>query len=105
MKTVEAKISVRYSEVGRQGFAHHAHYLNWFDIGLEAVIKEFGQSYKDVEEQGFFLAPICDKCQYYHPAFYNDELTVRVSIADLSLIKISFTYEIVREKDTVLIAK
>lgn len=105
MKAVECKIRVRYSEVGRQGFAHHAHYLNWFDNGLEEIIHQCGLSYKDIEEQGFFLAPVSDTCKYHHPAYYNDVLTVRVGVAELSSVKISFSYEIFREKDTVLIAR
>lgn len=104
MKTVECKVRVRYSEVGRQGFAHHANYLNWFDTGLEEIIKQCGLSYNDIEELGYFLAPVLDSCRYVHPASYNDVLTVRVAVADLSAVKIKFSYEIIREKDAVLIA-
>lgn len=104
MKTVECKVRVRYSEVGRQGLAHHAHYLNWFDIGLEEIIKQCDLSYKDIEELGYFLAPISDTCRYAHPAYYNDILTVRVSVTDISSVKIKFSYEVIREKDAVLIA-
>lgn len=105
MKTVECKFRVRYSETGRQGYAHHAHFFNWFDIGLEEIIKLCGLSYSDIEELGYMLAPIFDTCKYYHPASYNDELTMRVTVADLSTVKMRFSYELVREKDTKLIAK
>ncbi len=104
MKNVECKIQVRYSEVGRQGLAHHAHYLNWFDIGLEEIVRQCGLSYKEVEDLGYFLAPISDSCQYFHPAYYHDVLTVRVSVADLSAVKVKFSYEIIREKDAKLVA-
>ncbi len=104
MKTVECKIRVRYSEVGRQGLAHHANYLNWFDIGLEEIIKQCGMSYKEIEDLGYFLAPISDECRYFHPASYNDTLTVRVTVADLSSVKVKFSYEIISEKDAKLIA-
>lgn len=104
MKTVECKFRVRYSDVGRQGLAHHAHYLDWFDIGLEEIIRQCGMSYKDVEDLGYFLAPISDECRYFHPACYNDTLTVRVTVADLSSVKVKFSYEIIREKDAVRIA-
>ena len=105
MKTVECKIRVRYSDTGRQGYAHHAHFFNWFDIGLEEIIKLCGSSYGEIEELGYMLAPISDSCKYYHPASYNDELTVRVNVADLSGVKIKFAYEVIREKDAKLIAK
>jgi len=104
MKTVECKIRVRYSEVGRQGLAHHARYLDWFDMGLEEIIRQCGLSYREVEDIGYFLAPTSDMCRYYHPAYYNDILTVRVSVADLSSVKVKFSYEIIREKDAKLIA-
>lgn len=104
MKTVECKIRVRYSEVGRQELAHHAHYLDWFDIGLEEIIKQCGLSYREVEDLGYFLAPISDTCRYFHPAYYNDVLTVRVSVADLSSVKVKFSYEILCEKGAKLIA-
>lgn len=104
MKTVECKIRVRYSEAGRQGYAHHAHYFSWFDIGLEEIIKLCGSSYKEIEDIGYFLAPIFDSCKYYHPAGYNDELTIRVTVADLSSVKVRFSYEVIREKDAKLVA-
>ncbi len=104
MISVECRIRVRYSEVGRQGFAHHANYLNWFDIALEELIKKCGMSYKEIEDLGYFFAPISDHCTYYHPALYNDMITVRVTVADASAVKIRFSYEIIREKDAILIA-
>ena len=104
MKTVECKIRVRYSEVGRQGFAHHVNYFNWFDVALEELIRQCGMSYKDIEDLGYFLAPISDKCKYNHPADYNDELTIRLSVSDISSIKVRFSYEVFREKDAKLIA-
>ncbi len=104
MVTVECKIRVRYSEVGRQGFAHHANYLNWFDIALEELLRQCGMGYKEIEDLGYFFAPLSDRCSYHHPALYSDELTVRVAVADASAVKIRFSYEITREKDAKLIA-
>ncbi len=104
MKNVECRIRVRYSEAGRQGYAHHANYFNWFDEALEALVKQCGMSYKEIEDLGYFLAPVTDKCKYYHPASYNDELTIRLTVTDISSIKVKFAYEIIREKDAKLIA-
>lgn len=104
MKAVECRIRVRYSEAGRQGYAHHANYFNWFDEALEELIKKCGMSYKDIEDLGYFLAPVADKCRYFHPASYNDELNVRLFIRDINSIKVRFSYEIIREKDSTIIA-
>ena len=104
MKTVECSIRVRYSETGRQGVAHHANYFNWFDTALEELVRTCGLSYNDIEDLGYFLTPVSDKCRYYNPAIYNDELTVRLSVLDISSVKVKFSYEIIREKDAKLIA-
>lgn len=104
MKVVECSIRVRYSEAGRQGYAHHANYFNWFDEALEALVKKCGMSYKEIEDLGYFLAPVTDKCKYFHPANYNDELTVRLYIKDINFIKVRFSYEIIRESDSKIIA-
>lgn len=104
MKNVECRIRVKYSEAGRQGYAHHANYFNWFDEALEALVKQCGMSYKEIEDLGYFLAPVTDTCRYFHPASYNDELTVRLTVKDISSIKVRFSYEIIREKDAQLIA-
>lgn len=105
MKTVECKIRVRYSETGSRGYAHHSSFFNWFDISLEEIVRLGGSSYGEIEELGYMLAPIADSCKYYHPASYNDELTIRVTVVDLSGIKIKFAYEVIREKDAQLVAK
>ena len=104
MKPIECRIRVRYNETGRQGYAHHSHFFNWFDIVLETLVSNCGMSYKDVEDMGYFFAPINDQIKYFHPAAYNDELTVRLTVRSLSSIKIKFKYEIIREKDAMLIA-
>jgi acyl-CoA thioester hydrolase len=104
MKTVECKITVRYYEVGRQGFAHHSNYFNWFDVALEELIKKCGMSYKEIEDLGYFFATLSDKCKYYHPAAYGDEIIVRLTVIDVSSIKVKFSYEIIREKDATLVA-
>lgn len=104
MKTIECKVRVRYSEVGRQGYAHHANYLNWFDIAQEELVTQCGMSYNKIEEMGFFLATIADHCNFIHPAQYSDELTIRLNVAELSVVKIKFEYKIIREKDAKVIA-
>lgn len=104
MKTIECKVRVRYNEVGRQGYAHHANYMNWFDMAQETLISSCDMSYSDLEDLGYFLATLEDACTYIHPARYNDELTIRLSVSELSPIKIKFVYKIIRAKDAKLIA-
>jgi acyl-CoA thioester hydrolase len=104
MQSAECKIRVRYSETGKMGFAHHANYFNWFDIAQEELLKKQGSSYNHVEELGYRFVPIHTSCDFKTPAYYDDVLTVRIIVKEVKGIRLSFGYEIVREKDTALIA-
>lgn len=104
MQKAESKIRVRYSETGKMGFAHHANYFNWFDLAQEELLKSYGLSYYDIESLGYRFVPIHTSCDFKAPAYYDDLLTVRVIVKEIKGIRLSFQYEIVREKDTVLIA-
>jgi acyl-CoA thioester hydrolase len=104
MQTVECKIKVRYSETGKMGFAHHANYFNWFDIAQEELLSQQGQSYNQIEALGYRFVPVHTSCDFKTPAYYDDCLTVRIRVKTVRGIRMSFGYEIVREKDTALIA-
>jgi len=104
MQSVETKIKVRYSETGKMGFAHHANYYNWFDIAQEELLKKFGSSYNHIENLGYRFVPVHTSCDFKSPAYYDDVLTIRIRVKEIKGIRLCFSYEIVREKDTVLIA-
>ena len=104
MQKAECKIRVRYSETGKMGFAHHANYFNWFDLAQEELLKNHGLSYNDIESLGYRFVPIHTSCDFKTPAYYDDLLTVRIIVKEIKGIRLSFQYEIVREKDTCLIA-
>lgn len=104
MKTLDCKINVRYSETGRRGLAQHSAYYNWFDMAQEALIKSFGMSYKDIEDLGYTFITLSEYCEYSCAAYYGDELIVRIKVEEVSTIRIGFSYEVIREKDSKLIA-
>lgn len=101
---VQCKVRVRYSETGKMGFAHHANYLNWFDMAQEELLNKYGLSYDHVEKQGYRILPVHTSCDFKTPAYYDDVLTVRITVKEIKGIKLTFGYEIVREKDAALIA-
>jgi len=104
MRSDETKIRVRYSDVGRMGYANQAHFYDWMDIAKENFIKQYGVTYKEIEDQGYFFPIVESRCRFKNPACYDDELTIRIKIAELGAIKVSFSYEIVRERDYKVIA-
>ncbi len=104
MKAIDCRITVRYSETGRRGLAQHYAYYTWFDIALETLINKCEMSYKDIEEHGYVFVTLSESCEFKNAAYYGDELIVRIKVEDISTIKLAFSYEVIREKDSVLIA-
>lgn len=99
----EITIRVRYAETDRMGLLHHANYLVYFEQGRTELLRAQGFSYRDIEDQGFFLVLTKLHVRYKSPAYYDDLLTLRTSVIRTTLVKIEHKYELMR--DGVLVAE
>ncbi|MCG8501553.1 MAG: acyl-CoA thioesterase [Firmicutes bacterium] len=95
----ETKIKVRYVETDQMGIAHHSNYYHWFEVGRTEFIGQIGMTYGEMEQAGVLLPLIESACTYKQGAKYEDELIIRTSIAQLTGARITFGYEVLREKD------
>ncbi len=103
MLSGEIQIRVRYAETDRMGLLHHANYLVYFEQGRIELLRGLGLSYKDIEDQGFFLVLTRVQVRYKGPARYDDLLTLRTILVRTTLVKIEHRYEVLR--DGVLLAE
>ena len=93
MLSTEIKVRVRYSETDRMGYVYYGNYAAYFEVSRVELLRELGFSYRKMEDEGVML-PVADyHIKYMKPAFYDDELTIKVSISVLPTSKIEFTYE------------
>lgn len=99
MIAAQAKLQVRYSETGAQGFVYHGNYYGWFDMAQQAFLHLHGFSYQQIMDSGVLLLPIDVKSRYYSPAYFGDALTVRMRVRNVSSIKITMDYDVVRDQD------
>lgn len=97
-------IRVRYCECDPMGVAHHTAYPVWFEMGRTELLRESipAMSYRDLEEQGVFLAVVSLNVKYKRPARYDDLLTLRTTLLNAGHVKIEHTYELFR--DSLLLA-
>lgn len=93
MKNI-SKVRVRYKDTDAMGFAYHANYLIWFEVGRTEWMRSLGPSYRELEQGGLFLPVIEVSCRYKTPARYDDELTVITWIESLQGVRVIFNYEI-----------
>jgi acyl-CoA thioester hydrolase len=97
MLSAEITIRVRYAETDRMGLLHHANYLVYFEQGRTELLRTQGLSYRDIEDQGFYLVLTKLQVRYRSPAYYDDLLTLRTIVVRTTLVKIEHRYELLRD--------
>ena len=90
----ETSIRVRYAETDRMGLLHHANYLVYFEQARTDLLRQLGMTYKDLEDQGFFLVVVKVEVRYKRPAHYDDVLTIRTTVTRTSPVRLEHKYEV-----------
>lgn len=103
MLSGEIQIRVRYAETDRMGLLHHANYLVYFEQARTELLRTLGATYKDMEDQGYFLVVSKVEVKYRSPAHYDDVLTIRTTVTRTSPVRLEHKYEVSR--DGVLVAE
>jgi acyl-CoA thioester hydrolase len=102
MYTIEVKIRVRYGETDRMGYVYYGNYAQYFEVARVEALRNFGFNYKKLEDEGIILPVLNYSVKYIKPAFYDDQLVIKVSIKELPMARIRFDYEVYNEKDELI---
>lgn len=92
----EIQVRVRYAEVDRMGLLHHANYLVYLEQARIDLLRSAGFSYKDLEDQGYYLVLTRIEIRYRRPAGFDDLLTIRVRVDRVTGARIDHAYEVRR---------
>ena len=102
----ETRLRVRYAETDHSGVVYHSNYLIWFEVGRVELCRDYGFNYRDMENEANAYLPVTElRVKYRAPAKYDDEILIRTRVAHLRSRAISFTYEVLRTTDRVLLAE
>ncbi|MFI5457845.1 MAG: acyl-CoA thioesterase [Isosphaerales bacterium] len=93
----EVTIRVRYAETDRMGLLHHSNYFVYFEMARTEMLRQSGHSYREIEDAGHFLVIVEIGCKFKRPAYYDDVLTVRTTVARVTHVKIVHHYEVLRD--------
>lgn len=97
MITRDVKIRVRYYETDCMGIVHHSNYVRFYEVARTEMLREFGTTYQEMEQRGIMLPVLDVQSRYLSPAYDDDLLTVRVTLAEMPKVRLRFDYEIFRE--------
>jgi acyl-CoA thioester hydrolase len=93
----ESHVKVRYAETDQMGVAYYANYFVWFEVGRSQFCNDCGFSYRDMErETELFMIVAEAHCRYKTPARYEDDLTIRTRVSELTRRTLRFSYVINR---------
>jgi len=105
MKNNKTELRVYYADTDHGHVVYYANYLKWFEVGRTELLRQYGFNYSDIEKKGI-IAPVVEvKCNYKHPARYNDTIIIRTTIADIGNSSIKFDYKISRKSDNQALAE
>src|SRR4030095_15200813 len=88
------EIRVRYAETDRMGLLHHANYLVYFEQARTELLRNLGATYKDMEDDVYFLVVSKMEVRYKSPAHYDDVLTIRTTVTRTSPVRLEHKYEV-----------
>lgn len=94
MLSGETQIRVRYAETDRMGLLHHANYLVYFEQARTDLLRSLGATYREMEDQGFFLVITKVEVKYKAPAHYDDLLTIRTTVVRTTPVRLEHRYEV-----------
>src|SRR5262245_55987951 len=97
MLSGEIQIRVRYAETDRMGLLHHANYLVYFEQARMELLRTLGATYKEMEDQGYYLVVSKVEVKYRSPAHYDDLLTIRTTVTRTSPVRLEHRYEVFRD--------
>ena len=96
MTTGQITIKPRYCECDPMGVAHHSVYPVWFEMGRTELLRSTGISYRELEEEGVFLAVVRLDIRYRQSARYDDDLILETEITSVGRVKIEHEYRLLR---------
>lgn len=97
MLTRETQIRVRYKDTDAMGVVHHSNYVNFYETARTEMLREFGTTYRHLEETGVMLPVLEVTMRFFTPAVYDDLLTVRITLSELPAAKMIFDHEVYNE--------
>jgi acyl-CoA thioester hydrolase len=76
------------------GYAYYGVYPLYYEVGRTELLRQYGLTYKVLEDDGILLPVMSLNIEYIAPALYDDLLTIKTFVKEYSGAKIKFFYEV-----------
>lgn len=93
----ECTYRVCYGDTDRMGVVYYGNYYTFFERGRTEMLRSAGLPYARLEELGNFLPVAESHCRYLSPARYDDLLTFRSAVLEVSRVRIKVGTQVRRD--------
>lgn len=102
MFTHSTKLRVRYAETDQMGYMYYGNYAQFYEVGRVEMLRSLGMTYRSMEESGIMMPVLDLKCKFIKPALYDEEITIKVTMAKMPSVRIHFAYELFNESQELI---
>ncbi len=95
----QTNIRVRYAETDKMGYVYYGNYATYFEVARVEALRSLGVSYKEMEDSGVMLPVLSYSTKFFKPAFYDEELTIKLFIKEMPKARIHFYFETFNSSD------
>jgi len=90
----QTTLRVPYADTDQMGVVYYANYLVYFERARTEWLRSLGITYKQLENDGYYL-PVCEcSIKYCSSARYDDLLTICTTLSKIGAASIIISYEI-----------
>ena len=88
---------VRYKDTDQMGIMHHSNYVVLYETARTEWLREMGLTYAEIERRGI-MSPIIEvHTKFLYPAFYDEMLTIKVSMQEMPAARLIIDSEVYNE--------
>ncbi len=91
-------IRVPYADVDQMGFVYYANYLVYFEMARNALLREAGISYRQMESEGVMLPVVEAHCEYRQSGGFDELLSVYSECLPFEGVRLRIRYEVKRDE-------
>ena len=88
---------VPYADTDQMQVVYYANYLEYFERSRTEMLRSVGFPYSEMEKMGYFLPVSEAYCKYSGSARYDDLLTFRSCIEEISRVKVKIRSDVLRD--------
>ena len=90
-------VRVRYKHTDQMGIMHHSNYVVLYEQARTEWLRVMGLTYAEIERRGI-MSPIIEvHSRYHYPAFYDEVLTIKVSMEEMPAARLVIASEVFNE--------